>query len=75
MRIYTAEKETGNIIESVKSITDGLKRIALYKHKDSFEGIEAEYDIVNEYGESVLYSEEVYSDYINDMYFADSVYC
>ena len=54
--LYTAAKESGDFIEEVGTISEGLALIAQYEEQDKQEGIYTEgfYDIVNELHESVI---------------------
>lgn len=56
MKLYTADKETGTIIEEVASIEEGLKKIAAYEESDKKDGVfEADfYDVINEERITVL---------------------
>ena len=55
--MYVANRETGTIIEEVKSVKEGEKLIEKYENKDKKENIYEEnfYDIVNENLESLIY--------------------
>lgn len=50
--LYTACRETGDIIERVETVDDGLKLIEKYEKEDG-ESVDF-YDVVNENHESVL---------------------
>lgn len=54
--MYTADKETGTLIEKVTSIEEGLKLIKEYEESDKQNGIYEDdfYDIVDENHRSVL---------------------
>lgn len=49
-KIYTADKEAGNIIEECKSIKDALQKIKEYEEEDKNNGCYKPnfYDVVNE---------------------------
>ena len=49
-RIYTADRETGTVIEECSSVQDALARIASYEEQDKLDGSYEEdfYDVVDE---------------------------
>ena len=55
--MYTADKETGTFIDTVKSLDEGLILIAEYEREDKEDGIYTPdfYDVVDEEHGSVLY--------------------
>lgn len=56
MKIYTANKETGMIIEEVASIEEGITAIEMYNLEDEAEGIYDPnfYDLIDEDGCSII---------------------
>ena len=56
-KYYTAERETGTIIENVKSIEEGKDLIAWYEEEDRADGIYEEnfYTIVDEEHNEIKY--------------------
>lgn len=62
MKIYTANRETGDIIEEVKSYEEGMSLIADYEAEDKADGSYSPdfYDIVDEDRFSII-SKDVYS--------------
>ena len=55
-KIYTACKETGDLIEEVYTLREGLDVITQYEEEDTLSGLYEPdfYDIVNEHHESIL---------------------
>lgn len=55
-KYFTADKETGTVIDEVSSVAEGKKLIASYEQDDKNDGVYEEnfYDIVDFEGRSVL---------------------
>ena len=62
MKLYTADREAGNLIDEIENINEGINLIKEYEKIDLEEGTFTPdfYDIVNEDHESMLYHPEAY---------------